>query len=156
MKRNLLLVTTFILIALTGSVIFFTKSKTITAIAPAPDSEMALSFFIDTVTSIVQATVVEYEKLGLARGVDGFVLVKTLPKLLPSDFIDVRALGGEYSVEKGELLYTGNMASNSAVLLREGMRTLLKNCSQRLKLPSTSKEGVIQIISQLEGAQQSR
>jgi hypothetical protein len=124
-------------------------SKPGTIVAPAPPSEKTLSFFVDTVTYIVQTNVEDYEKLGLGGGVDGFVMIKAFPGLLPSDFYNVGAIGGGYSVLNGELSYTGNMASNSAVLTKEGMRTLLQNCSKRLRVSADTKEGIRQIITLL-------
>src|SRR5688572_20372247 len=109
-------------------------------------TESVLSFFTDTVTSIVKTRTKDYDKLGLGGGVDGFVLRETFPGLVPSDFINVIAIGGEYSVAKGELTYTGNMASNSAVLTKEGMRTLFQNCIKRLPLNATTKDDVLKII----------
>lgn len=150
MKKGLLIISTLVVIGLIVTVVLVNKGESPALAPPAPDPEKALSFFIDTLTQKVQTTVADYKKLGLGGGVDGFVLMKTFPKLLPSDFVNVVATGGEYSVEKAQLQYTGNMASNSAVLTREGMRTLLRNCSKRLKLPSDTKEGIIKIIMLLQ------
>jgi hypothetical protein len=111
---------------------------------------LVLSYFIASVTEKVKTSVKDYDKLGLAGGVDGFALIETYPKLLPSDFNGVRALGGEYSVKDGKLLYTGNAASNSPVLTRSGMQTLVLNCSGRLRLPLTSKADVAQLLTKLE------
>jgi hypothetical protein len=111
---------------------------------------MVLSYFIESITEKVKTSVKDYDKLGLVGGVDGFVLIKTYSKLLPSDFVGVRAVGGEYSVQDGKLLYTGNAASNSPVLTRAGMQTLAENCSARLGLPLTTKADVAQLLARLE------
>jgi hypothetical protein len=123
--------------------------------APGPvqkgmHDSLVLSYFIASVTEKVKITVKNYDKLGLAGGVDGFALIETYPKLLPLDFSGVRALGGENSVKDGKLLYTGNAASNSPVLTRAGMQTLARNCAGRLRLPLTSKADVAQLLNMLE------
>jgi hypothetical protein len=117
------------------------------SVAALPNT--TLSYFIGTVTAKVKETLADYEKLGLGGRVDGFALSKTYPKLLPSDFIGVHAIGGDYSVEKGQLLYSGHAASNSAVLTTDGMKTLLVNLSKRFNLPTVTLDDVGRILEKL-------
>jgi hypothetical protein len=98
MKRSLLPAITLIVIAIIAAAIVHRNSKTPRTVYSASDSDRALNFFIDRVTLQVKATVVDYEKLGLGGGVDGFVLRITFPQILPIDFINVLATGGDYSV----------------------------------------------------------
>lgn len=84
-------------------------------------------------------------------GVDGFLLRKTFSSLTPQDFIGVEARQGNYTVHKGELSFTGNAASNSAVLTKKGFKTFLNNCSQWLQIPITTKKDIDTILSQLKG-----
>jgi hypothetical protein len=149
MKRSSVIIATLIVIGLIVSAVLFNNKKTPAIITPAQDHEGAISFFQDTITKLVQTTVADYNTLGLGGGVDGFVLMKSFPKLVPSDFVNVVAIGGEYSVEKENLLFTGNAASNSAVLKREGIKTLLQNCSKRLKVSPDTKEGINKIVELL-------
>ena len=125
------------------------------AAAPEPvqkglHDSLVMSYFIESVTEKVKASVKSYEEQGLAGGVDGFLLIKTYHKLLPSDFIGVRAAGGDYSVQENKLMYTGNAASNSPVLTRAGMQTLAENSAARLRLPLKTKSDVDQLLAALE------
>lgn len=117
---------------------------------PIADREGALSYFIEAVTAKVKTTITNYDKLGLGGGVDGFNLVKTYPGLQPSDFTNVTAYQGGYSAENNELFFTGNGASNSAVIEREGMRTLLGNIAKRLGLPADTKSDINRLLIALE------
>jgi hypothetical protein len=146
-------------IVLLSAICFFvgckpsTTQKEVAAAEPVQNGiqdSLVLSYFIETVTKKVKASVKDYDKQGLAGGVDGFLLIKTYPKLLPQDFIGVRATGGEYSVQEGKLLYTGNAASNSPVLTRAGMQTLAENGAARLRIPLTTKADVAQLLAALE------
>ena len=111
--------------------------------------EASLTYFTDSV--ILKAKSLEdYEGLGLGGKVDGFTLRKAYPGLLPADFEKVNAYQGSYSVEDGELLFTGNAASNSAVLEQDGMRTLLNNVSRRLEIPLNTEADVDRILRKLE------
>jgi hypothetical protein len=114
-----------------------------------PGTTDVTAYFEKTITEEVKTTVPDYEKKGLAGGVDGFLLLKVYTKLLPSDFSGVQATGGGYSVVNGQLTYTGDMASNSAVITSAGMSTLLRNVSARLALPADNKVGVNRIMQKL-------
>ncbi len=112
-------------------------------------TEVSRAYFTDTVTIKVSSTVENYASLGLGGGVDGFVLVKTYPNLVPSDFIGVLAGGGEYGVYGGKLQFTGHAASNSAVLTKEGMKTLLENIALRLGMPASTTAEVDAILAKI-------
>ena len=114
------------------------------------DTELLLSYFIETLTSNVKASIADYEQKGLAGGVDGFTLRETYPQLVPEDFNGVSTPQGDYRAENGKLFFNGNAASNSAVLEREGMRLLLKNCSKRLHITVNSKRNINQILIKLK------
>jgi hypothetical protein len=90
-----------------------------------------------------------YDSLGLGKAVDGFVLMKVYPKLLPADFKNVQGYQGGYSEQKGRLYFTGNAASNSAVLMPPGWKQLLLNLSQRLG-PVNTEEQVKQLLQRLQ------
>lgn len=117
---------------------------------PPEDQEVVLTHFIDSVTDNVKTSVQDYEKLGLASGVDGFALRKAYPGLVPSDFNNVQAYQGNYFEQDGELFYSGNAASNSGVIERVGMRTLLGNISARLGISGTTQVNVDRILAQLK------
>lgn len=118
-------------------------------------TEESLSYFADTVTRKVQM-LEGYEKMGLAGGVDGFTLRKAYPNLVPADFANVQAYQGYYFEENGELFYSGNAASNSPVILREGMKVLLQNIATRLAVSPHTKEGVDDLLKELESVQPRR
>ncbi len=119
-----------------------------------PSAEESLTYFINTVTEKVKTKTTNYETLGLADGVDGFSLLKTFPSLQPQDFTGVVAYQGEYSEKDGELVYTGNAASNSGVLLRAGMQTLFTNVTNRMQVQSTTKEDIDHLVMTLEMPEQ--
>ena len=115
------------------------------------DPEAVLSYFIDSVTTRVRATIPNYENLGLGNEADGFVIAEAYPGLVPEDFTGVVATQGEYSVTEAKLMFTGNTASNSGVLTREGMRTLLQNVSARTGQVAETKAGVDKLLQLLGG-----
>jgi hypothetical protein len=115
----------------------------------AADPEGALTYFIDTVTEKVKTEAEGYDQLGLGGGVDGFRLREVYAGLLPSDFNNVQAYQGSYSEMNGQLYFTGNAASNSAVIERAGMKTLLENLSKRLNISTNTKSDVDRILAEI-------
>jgi hypothetical protein len=127
------------------------QAKNNEVIAPAEDFEVLLTYFIETITHNVTTTFEDYDKQGLGGEVDGFTLVKTYPGLVPSDFTNVSAYQGSYSEEEGRLMFTGHAASNSAVIRRPGMKTLLENYAKRLGIELRTKADVDELIKKLQG-----
>ncbi|HYF10566.1 MAG TPA: hypothetical protein VD967_03105 [Candidatus Paceibacterota bacterium] len=142
-----LLVIGLVVIALGG---WYGLTRVQEPIAPS-DPEGALTHFIESVTGKVKTTLPDYDTQGLGGGVDGFALITVYPKLFPDDFIDVEAYQGGYSLKDGKVLFTGHAASNSAVIERKGMQTLLGNISKRLNIPADTVEGVDRILRKIEG-----
>ncbi len=130
-------------------IVYTHMEKTETPSVPV-DADAALTYFSDSVTNKVKTKVANYEKLGLGGGVDGFNLLKVYPNLLPSDFENVQAYQGYYFQQDGKLFYSGHAASNSAVLLREGMLALLDTVSKRFGTSPQTKEGIDQLLLKLE------
>jgi hypothetical protein len=130
-------------IALAGIAYYVSRANTL-----RPATEESLTHFIEETT--VRVTALDgYEKMGLGGGVDGFTLRTAYPNLLPSDFANVQAYQGYYFEQDGQLFYGGNAASNSSVMLREGMRTLLENLSRRTGISPHSEKGVDRILNTL-------
>jgi hypothetical protein len=109
-----------------------------------------LGYFMESVLIEVRRTNGNNASLGLGGGVDGFLLLKTYQNLQPSDFVGVRARGGEYSVKNGELVFTGNAASDSGTLTQEGMSILLRNVAIRLNMPVQTKFEIQSLLSRLK------
>jgi hypothetical protein len=92
---------------------------------------------------------------GFSHGYSGFLYIKALPGLKPSDFNGVIGKsfsgesGGEYSEQEGKLSFMGHSASDSANIPAESMATLLINISQRLSLPITTEAGVDAILEKI-------
>lgn len=91
-----------------------------------------------------------YDSLGLGGGADGFLLLKVYPGLLPQDFTGVSAIQGDYSIMEGKLYFTGNAASNSAVLGDKGFRRLMENTAARYHIVLLSRSDVDELITRLE------
>lgn len=125
--------------------IAYVQMKPETIQAPTED---ALTHFIERATAEAKSFD-EYDAMGLGGEVDGFTLRKVYPGLLPSDFKGVTAYQGDYLEQDGQLFFSGNAASNSAVIRREGMRTLLQNTSARLVISPHTNEGVDRILEKL-------
>jgi hypothetical protein len=130
-------------IVLIGSAYFLARPSVI-----LPSTEETLTHFIEATTERVTA-LDGYAKMGLGGGVDGFTLRMAYPNLIPSDFANVQAYQGYYFEQDGQLFYSGNAASNSSVMLREGMRTLLENLSRRLSISPHTDTGVDKILEKL-------
>ena len=132
-----------VLLLITSAIVYLCTRPTIST-----PTEESLSYFITTVTE--QAKKIEgYDKLGLGGGVDGFTLVKAYPGFIPADFENVPAYQGYYHEENTTLFYTGHAASNSGVLLQEGMKLLLENTSKRLQISAASKKEVDRLLTEL-------
>lgn len=112
-------------------------------------SEEVLSYFTDSLIAKTKSSVAHYEKLGFGGGVDGFTLLTLYSNLKPADFMHVSGYQGDYSVENGKLTFTGNAASNSAVLMKEGMIVLLNNLSERLHVRAAQKSDIDTILSKM-------
>lgn len=114
-------------------------------------TQSSLSYFMDTVIKRAVVSLPNYKSRGLSGGIDGFGLLVVFRGLQPADFTGVRAKGGDYSVnEKGELVYTGNAASDSGVLTTEGIKTLLINISKRLNAPVENTSDINEILRKIE------
>jgi len=114
----------------------------------AEDSNLVQSYFIDTITKKCREYH-RYDSLGLGGGVDGFLLMKVFPGLAHSDFQQVTALMGDYSLIKGVMHFTGNAASNSAVINENGFKILLKNISMRLHINVSNRDAIDSIVSMI-------
>ncbi|MCW3074665.1 MAG: hypothetical protein JWP69_1734 [Flaviaesturariibacter sp.] len=121
------------------------QSKTIT--------EEHLDYFSTALTEKSIPVASNADTIGLGSGVNGFLLRKAFPNLVPADFEGVLGRQGNYSVRNGELSFEGNAASTSANLTEEGFKRLLENCSNRLKIPVTGRRDVDTILSRLSGGQ---
>jgi hypothetical protein len=95
---------------------------------------------------------------GFSHGYSGFLYIKALPGLKPSDFEGVIAKslsgesGGEYSEREGQLSFMGHAASDSANIPAESMATLLINISRRLSLPIHTQadvDGILEKVSKI-------
>lgn len=134
-----------VIVGLASVGMYYVQSKPL-AIKEATEDTRA--YFVDAITE--KGKEVEgYAKLGLGGEVDGFTLRNAYTKLLPSDFEGVQAYQGEYFEENGTLLYGGNAASNSAVILEPGMQTLLTNLALRFQISPHTKEGIDAILNEL-------
>jgi hypothetical protein len=109
----------------------------------------SVNHFANQLIAITKQTMNDYDQKGFGGGVDGFSLIKYF-KFLPEDFTGVHAQGGDYSVLKGVLLYSGHAASDSPVLTMEGMKTLLENTGRRLKMECHSIESIDKLITVLK------
>ena len=110
--------------------------------------ETALTYFIDSVVAKVKV-VPDYDKQGLTDGADGFNFIKVYPGLVPRDFSGVQAYQGHYFEKDGKLFFEGNAASNSGVILRDGMKTLLDNISKRLGIAARNTKDVEKILDRM-------
>lgn len=93
-----------------------------------------------------------YDSLGLGGGADGFLLLKIYSGLLPQDFTGVSAIQGDYSVMEGKLYFTGNAASNSAVLDENGFRRLMENTAGRFRISLHSSKDADVLVKRLEAS----
>ncbi|MES2437120.1 MAG: hypothetical protein V4519_03830 [Patescibacteria group bacterium] len=119
-------------------------------VTESPESLHA--YFVESITAGVKSSLKDYEKLGLDGGVDGFALMKVYPNLIAIDFTNVTTAQGEYSMKNFKLVFTGNAASNSAVLGKEGMQTLLENTSTRFGITLKTKRDVDHLLKRIKGA----
>jgi hypothetical protein len=146
-----LLIIIAIVVTLGATIILVPDKKAATLTTPkTEDREEALSYFITSLTERAKGSVKDYHNKGLAGGVDGFTLLKIYPGLAPADFAGISTGQGDYSVTNRGLTFTGNAASNSAVINRDGMRKLLSNCSKRLGMPKDRKTDIDQLLLQLK------
>jgi hypothetical protein len=128
---------------------------------PASGSEMIMdAYFTEKMherADVFRAANPNVEVAGFSGGYSGFLYIKALPGLKPSDFEGVVAKsfsgesGGEYSVQEGQLLFTGHAASDSANIPAESMATLLINISRRLSLPISTEAEVDAIMERISG-----
>lgn len=149
MKKIIISIAILLIIALGTAYLIKTNTTDSTAEIPAPDSQELLSYFTSMIIANATSTIANYEKLGLGGDIDGFTLLTLYPNLKPADFANVRAYQGNYSVVNGKLTFTGDAASNSAVLKKEGMETLLTNVSTRLQIPVADKTNINALIAKM-------
>jgi hypothetical protein len=146
MKKLIITIVAIFIIILSAVYLFrINSTDNIVDVAPA-ESENMLSYFTNTIMAHATSSINNYEKLGMGGGIDGFTLLTLYPNIKPADFINVQAYQGDYTVENGKLTFTGHAASNSAVLMEEGMSTFLENVSARLKIPTTNKTDIDALI----------
>jgi hypothetical protein len=109
----------------------------------------SVDHFANQLIAIAKQNMHGYNQKGFGGGIDGFSLMK-LFKFIPEDFTGVRTQGGEYSVLKGELLYSGHAASNSPVLTIEGMKTVLENTGRRMNMQCHTIDSIDKLVKALQ------
>lgn len=115
------------------------------AVVVTESREVVYRHFADTLLAIAVHTP-GYDTLGLGGGSDAFLLRKIFPRLSPTDFEGVTAIMGDYSVQKGELYFTGNSASNSAVLDQKGYGILLERVLRRMQKAARNRRELDELI----------
>ncbi|MEX0919279.1 MAG: hypothetical protein WDZ64_00835 [Parcubacteria group bacterium] len=146
MKKIWLILIAVLVLGWLGSIVY---SKTINKDATPEEYEVLATTFSEMAMEKVW-NAPGYIDSGLDGAITGEAVLNAFPSLLPSDFNNVPAYQGEYSERDGELVFTGNSASNSSYIQPEGFRVLLFNVSERLGIKVNSEARIEKIFDKLE------
>jgi hypothetical protein len=111
-------------------------------------SQTSIHYFSNQLIAEAKQRLPGYDKKGLNGGIDGFNLMRIF-HFEPKDFEGVVAQGGDYYEQDGKLFYSGHAASDSPILTKEGMKTLLINSGKRLNMHCHSINSIDKMISHL-------